>query len=359
MTRHPRPVGLRLESEWHAGFAALQRHTESAELGVPLHMSTLGGIDMSLANRTPPTIEEFAQYRQRFSNWGRWGADDRLGTLNHITPAVRQAATQLVRTGRTVSLALPLQGPPRAQLPSGFEQLMRISPISSADELRINFHGWSITHLDALCHVFTGPAGQMYNGYPASDVTETGARSGDIAAYAAGIVTRGVLYDVPRFRGVPHVALNAPVHGWELQDIAAAQGIEPRAGDAVIVRSGAGAFYAATPDFTSGAIDSMPGVHVSAIEFLHATDAALLGWDLLDAGGQGYPGGFQIGGRAVGIPIHEIAIPYLGMPLLDNAELDVLAAACAELGRWEFLLTVAPLVVHGGTGSPVNPIAVF
>lgn len=314
---------------------------------------------MSLADRTPPTAAEYAQYRQRFSNWGRWGADDRLGTLTHITPEVRQAAAHLVRDGRTVSLALPLQGPPRAQLPSGFEQAMRISEISSADELHLNFHGFAITHLDALCHVFTGPHGAMYNGHPASDVTASGARSGDVAAYASGIVTRGVLYDVPRFRGTPHVTIDAPVHGWELQDIAAAQGVQPRPGDAVIVRSGAGAFFTATPDFTWGDMERMPGVHVSAIEFLHETDAALLVWDLLDAGSQGYPGAFQFDGRSVGIPLHEIAIPYLGMPLLDNADLDALAATCAELGRWEFMLTVAPLVVRGGTGSPVNPIALF
>ena len=315
---------------------------------------------MSLADRTPPTVEEYAAYRQRLSNWGRWGPDDRLGTLNHITHEVRRAAAHLLLDGRTESLALALQGPPRAQLPSGFEQTMRIGESSSSDELRINFHGWSITHLDALCHIFTAPGGQLYNGRPVADVTATGARSGDVSAYANGIVTRGVLYDVPRFRGVPHVTLDAPVHGWELQDIAAAQGVTPRAGDAVVVRSGASAWYAATPDFANGQMDRMPGVHGSALEFLHGTDAALLVWDLLDAAVQDLPAGFHVGGgRAVALPLHEIAIPYLGMPLLDNADLDALAATCAELGRWEFMLVVAPLVVRGGTGSPVNPLAVF
>jgi kynurenine formamidase len=263
-----------------------------------------------------------------------------------------------VREGRTVSLALPLHGPARAQLASGFEQEMRVSSWASGDQLTINFHGWSITHLDALCHIFTGPRGQLYNGRPASDVTEAGAASGDVAAYAEGIVTRGVLYDVPRFRSVPHVTLERPVHGWELQDIAAAEGVQPRAGDAVVVRSGAAAFYAATPEFGMGDIDGMPGLHASALEFLYATDAALLAWDLLDAGRQGYAG-VDLGGRELSIPVHQIAIPYMGMPLLDNADLEALAATCAELGRWEFMLVVAPLRVVGGTGSPVNPLAVF
>ncbi|MSQ36101.1 MAG: cyclase family protein [Dehalococcoidia bacterium] len=315
---------------------------------------------MSLADRRPPTVNEYAAYRQRFSNWGRWGPDDRLGTLNHITPEVRVAATRLVHEGRAVSLAVPFRGPARAQLSSGFEQTMRIGESSSSDELTINFHGWTVTHLDALCHIFTDAAGQLYNGRPASDVTPDGALSGDVSAYADGIVTRGVLYDVPRFRGTPHVTLADPVHGWELRDIASAQGVEAHAGDAVIVRSGATAWYAATPDFGNGEIGRMPGVHASALEFLHATDAALLAWDLLDAGEQEYPGTLRFGaGRPVAMPIHEIAIPYLGMPLLDNADLDALAATCAELGRWEFLLVVAPLVVRGGTGSPVNPLALF
>jgi kynurenine formamidase len=314
---------------------------------------------MTLASRTPPTIEEFAEYRTRFSNWDRWGQEDRLGTLNHITPEVRLAATQLVREGRTVSLALPLHGPQRANLQSGFEQTMYVGETSSGDRLSISFHGWSITHLDALCHIFTGPGGQLYNGRPASDVTADGARSGDVFAYAGGIVTRGVLYDVPRFRGQAHVTLDEPVHGWELSDIAEAQHVEPRAGDAVVIRSGAAAFYAATPDFGMGAMEQMPGAHASVLEFLHGTDAALLVWDLLDNGRQDYPGGFSAGGRNVSLPIHEIAIPYMGMPLLDNADLETLAETCAELGRWEFLLVVAPLPVQGGTGSPVNPIAMF
>jgi kynurenine formamidase len=314
---------------------------------------------MGLADRTPPTAEEYAAYRERFSNWGRWGAEDRLGTLNHITTDVRRRAAGLVQTGRTVSLALHLNVPARSSLPTGFNQTMRVGEASSGDQLDINFHGWSITHLDALCHIFSGPGGALYNGRPSADVTADGARSGDVAAYAGGLVTRGVLYDVPRFRGVSHVTLDTPVHGWDLQDIAAAEGVQPAPGDAVIVRSGANAFYAATPDFGIGDIERMPGGHASMLEFLYETDASVLVWDLLDAGAQPYAGGLPMGGRSVAIPIHEIAIPYMGMPLLDNADLDALAATCEELGRWEFMLVVAPLAVVGGTGSPVNPIAIF
>lgn len=315
---------------------------------------------MSLADRTPPTNEEYETYRERFSNWGRWGDDDALGTLNHITDEVRRHALTLPRQGRSLSLSLVISSDPRSRMVSGFEQDMRVGPNSSGDRISINFHGWTVTHLDALCHIFAAPEDALYNGHPSSDVTMDGARSGSVEPYHDGIVTRGVLYDVPRFRGTEFVTIDTPVHGWELQDIAAAQGVEPMPGDAVVVRSGANAFYASRPDFEMGMFNDMPGVHGSAIEFLYDNDAALLVWDLLDAGrqdlGYGLP---RPDGAAVRVPIHEIVIPYMGMPLLDNANLDALADACAESGRHEFLLMVAPLRVRGGTGSPVNPIAVL
>jgi kynurenine formamidase len=315
---------------------------------------------MSLADRTPPTPEEYETYRERFSNWGRWGPDDTLGTLNHITPEVRRHALTLPRQGRTVSLSLVISKDPRSSMVSGFEQEMRVGPNSSGDRISINFHGWTVTHLDALCHIFTGPGGELYNGRPGSDVTLDGAGSGSVEPYHDGIVTRGVLYDVPRHRGADFVTIDSPVHGWELEDIAAAQGVEPRPGDAVVVRSGANAFYASRPDFEMGMFNEMPGVHGSAIEFLYAHDAAVLVWDLLDAGQQGLGHGLpRPDGETVGVPIHEIVIPWMGMPLLDNANLDDLADACAEARRYEFLLMVAPLRVQGGTGSPVNPIAVL
>ncbi len=102
------------------------------------------------------------------------------------------------------------------------------------------------------------------------------------------------------------------------------------------------------------------GVHASVLEFLYEYDAALLGWDLLDAGGQGYAGTIPMGGgRMMSAPVHEIAIPHMGMPLIDNTNCEELSEACAELERYEFLFVVAPLAIRGGTGSPVNPIAIL
>ena len=181
-------------------------------------------------------------------------------------------------------------------------------------------------------------------------MTEDGARSNSVDYWRDGIVTRGVLYDIPRMRGADYVELGQPVEGWDLVDWAAQQGVEPRARDAVLIRSGGDPFWAANPDFEFSFPFNTPGVAPSVIEYLYEHDAALMGSDLQEAGGHGYP---------ARIPVHEIAIPHMGLPLLDNANFERLADVCAELGRYEFLFVIAPLVVEGGTGSPVNPIATF
>ena len=321
---------------------------------------------MTSATRKSPNVDEYLAYRERFSNWGRWGPDDQLGTLNHITPEVRLQAAALVNEGRTISLADPMATMPGPLAPLPAQHYMLIGPRGSRDYIGVQFHGRTFTHIDALCHIFTGD-GRMYNGYPMSEITTEGAPRNSIDAWKSGIFTRGVLYDIPRVRGTAYVDVDSPVHSWDLEDAAKAQGVEPRAGDAVLVRSGKGAFLAAHPDIQltaspsryvrNGEHASTPGVHASVAEFLYEHDAALLGWDFLDASDQGYPPPTQADPRSV--PVHDIVIPYMGLPLVDNMNLEELAGVCAERGRWEFLFIVAPLVVPGGTGSPANPLAVI
>ena len=307
---------------------------------------------MSLADRTIPTPQEFDEYKERFSNWGRWGDDDHLGTLNHITAQVRRNAAALVQDGRSVSCARPLAtervlSGPRNGAPA--DHKMNIGGMACSDYIGVNYHGFANTHIDALCHIFTAD-GKLYNGRPISDVTEEGAKSNSVDFWRHGIVTRGILYDVPRHRDTAYVALDEAVHGWELADIAEAEGLQPKAGDAVLVRCGATEFWGDNPNYEP--VWQAPGLHASTLEFLYETDAALLGWDLMEARDQDQY-------KAPAMPIHSTAIPYMGLPLLDNADFDELAATCAELGRWEFQLVIAPLFVKGGTGSPVNPIAIF
>jgi len=307
---------------------------------------------MSLADRTPPTPAEYERYMERFNNWGRWGENDERGTLNFITPGAVAAAARLVREGLSVSLSRPLAT--RAVMPEArnmkpVRRELSIDRMGCSDSFEIDYHGFANTHIDALCHIFTGD-GRMFGGHASSAVQPGGARRNAVDAWRDGIVTRGVLYDVPRFRGVPHVPLEEPVHGWELLDIARAEGITPATGDAVVIRAGAEAFWSANPHFERPW--EAPGIHASVLEFLWETDASLMLWDLMEAGGQdGYD--------APALPIHTVAIPYMGLPLVDNADLEALSRTCAQLRRHEFQFVIAPLVVTGGTGSPVNPLALF
>jgi kynurenine formamidase len=308
---------------------------------------------MSLQDRTPPTAAEYAAYGSRFNNWGRWGDDDQLGTLNFITADKRREAAGLVRDGTVVSLANPLAtsavlASHRNAHPA--EHRMNVGDGGCSDYVGVSYHGFANTHIDALCHIFTTENGRIYGDRPSSAVTASGATTCSVDAWRDGIVTRGVLYDVPRHRGTAHVTFDDPVHGWELADIAAANGVTPEAGDAVVVRMGLQAFWQAHPDFSPPW--AAPGLHASALEFLYENDAALLVWDLMEAPGQDDY-------RAPSLPIHSIAIPCMGLPLVDNANLDALGEACASAGRVTFMLTIAPLVVLGGTGSPVNPIAML
>lgn len=299
-----------------------------------------------------PSEAEVLTYFEKCSNWGRWGADDNAGTINLITPEVRMHAAGLVKNGRAVSLSRPWNtvGGPGNWNPA--QHYLRYNAAAAVDFIGILFHGYATTHVDALCHIFW--EGKMWNGKPWTEVTPAGAKSGSVDAWSNGITTRGVLIDIPRFRGVEYVTVDAPVRGWELEAAAKAQGLTPRPGDAVLVYSGREKFYAANPQAVPG-MRPTAGLHADVCPVLKQYDAAILGWDQLDAGPSGYPM-FE---NAPGGPVHVLTIVYMGLPLLDNALLQPLAEACAEENRWEFLLTVNPLHIRGGTGSPVNPIAIF
>ena len=313
---------------------------------------------MALADRKPPTQAEYDAWRQKLSNWGRCGADDELGTVNFATPEVRRAAAGLVSTGRSVSLARPIDthAGPRNPFPAH-----HFIPVPGSgglvDYIGMFIHGFAHTHIDALSHIPTADGASFYNGRPrcAETMLPAGPTSG-VDFWRDGIATRGVLYDIPRLRGAPYVRPGQPVHAWDLEDAAARQGVVPRSGDAVIIRSGLDPYLAAHP--AGAGFASPAGVHASVLEFLWKHEASLLVWDMLEAptADQGLANPIDI---HTPVHVHCIAIPYMGLALLDNAQLEPLAAACAELGRWEFLLVVAPLVIPNGTGSPVNPIALL
>ena len=279
-----------------------------------------------------------AMYRDR-RNWGRWGDRDQVGAINLITPEKRAAAAGLVRTGRTVSLSRVFEPPQH------FIQKSSLGPGGGyvMDYLGFIYHGSTVTHVDALCHIWDD-AGMWQGHDPDIEITTQGAQFGDITHWSGGIITKGVLIDVPRHRGAPHVGIDEPVRGEEIEAIARDQGATVEPGDALLVHSGWGAYMASGDDGSRG----RPGLHPSCAEFIRDHDVALLGWDLMDARAS----------SDLPWPVHGVLF-HFGVALLDNALLEPVAAACAEEGRWEFMFQALPLRVARGTGSPVNPIAMF
>lgn len=290
------------------------------------------------------------------SNWGRWGPDDQRGTLNLITPEVRRAALGSAVSGRTVSCA-------RAIVP-GFRPYQRgasavefamvrsgaeappDAPAGASERIAMVFHGRYVTHLDAPAHVFD--RGRLYNGASASDVGTAGAHTHAVTLAGDGILTRGVLLDAARHRGVAELPDGAAVEPDELDSVARAQGVAVRAGDAVLLRTGHGARVASWRE-GDVPLAGYAGWAASCLPWLRRHDVSVAGADTAQDPLPGSPA----------YDLHVTGIVQLGLWLLDNCDLEELSAVCAQEQRWDFLFLIAPLRLHGGTGSPVNPIAVF
>jgi len=293
-------------------------------------------------------------------NWGRWGPEDQRGALNWITPAKRAAAAALVRDGQVVSCALELQTTPGPGNPVPAQHMMIVAGDAreasglpgleaTNDYLGVACHGVAISHIDALCHVSV--EGRMYNGFDAGLVKSIGALRNSIMAARDGVVSRGVLLDIPRLRGVGWLEPGDAILPEELAAAEHAQGSAVSEGDVLLVATGRDLRRARLGAWD--ATQTLAGLHPSCVPWLHARRIAALGSDgvsdpLPPNAAPGWP-----------LPIHQCCIAGMGVHLLDNLELGRLAAACAERGRWEFLFALAPLRLERGTGSPVNPLALF
>lgn len=308
------------------------------------------------------TGQDVAALFQRVKTWGRWGADDERGTLNYLTPQIVAAAACAVHSGQTVSCARDFPVHPHPENPFPAQHHMVVAgddPCvpggngleTSMDYIGIAFHGMASSHIDALCHVFV--EGRMYNGWPATDVKSTGARRNSIMAARDGIVGRGVLLDLPRATGVPFLDPGPEITPDDLEAAERAHGLTVGVGDIVLIRTGRDArrerVSTATPDG-----QRLAGLHPACAEWLHERRVAALGGDGVH---DPLPGGARY--EAWPVPIHMCGLVAMGLHLLDNLWLEDLAAACAAASRWSFLLTVAPLRIERGTGSPVNPIAIL
>jgi kynurenine formamidase len=303
-----------------------------------------------------PEESEVLSWIDRLSNWGRWGGDDQLGTLNLITPEVRRRAAAAVEEGISVSCARDV-----ATGPVGVEAAVTAVPslagtkfgYSTEQITALTVHGVASTHLDALCHVFWD--GQMYNGRSSDLVSaDEGATQLPITVARDGIITRGVLLDVAAARNVPWLEPGEGVFPDDIEAAEARQGVRVESGDAVLLRTGFGRYRRET-GWVPGDLEShskQPGWHAASLPWLREREVSLIGSDTAN---DAMPSGYS----AIPLPVHVVALVAMGLWLMDNCDLEVLSATTAQLSRWYFQLAVCPLTLAGLTSSPVNPIATF
>lgn len=297
------------------------------------------------------TAADVEKMLQTLSNWNRWGKDDQLGALNLITPAKRQQAAALVKEGRSVSLSHDVVKTQTDDSPPFSHKMLETganSKTGASDIYSVQYHGFTAAHMDALCHVFW--KGQMYNGFSQQEVTGSGARKLSINRARDGIFTRAVLVDLARLDSKKFLAPDRAILPEDLDAWEKKFNTRILPGDAVLFRTGRWARRAAQG--TWKIMEGSGGLHASCLPWLKKRDIAIAGSDLaLDV----------MPSRVEGIvlPVHLVLIVGMGVHILDNLDLEAVGEMAAARNRWDFLLTVAPLAVEGGTGSPVNPIATF
>jgi kynurenine formamidase len=293
------------------------------------------------------------RWMQELSNWGRWGKDDQLGTVNLITPAKRKAAAALVKEGYSVSLSSDAETMKSAdnEFPFGHQMIATgndANAMFGMDIYSARYHGKVLTHMDALSHMFY--QGKLYNGYAQSQVNREGAQQLAVSAYKNGLMSRGILMDIPALKGVKYLELSTPVYPADLDAWEKKAGVKVGSGDIVFVRTGRWARRAEKGPWNTEV--AAAGMHPTCARWFRQRDVAMVG---SDTHGELMPSPVP----GVAFPIHQLLLIAMGTPLFDNCDLEPLSQAAAARHRWEFLLTAAPLAVPKGTGSPLNPIATF
>jgi kynurenine formamidase len=308
--------------------------------------------------RVEVTNAEFAELFRSVRSWGRWGERDERGALNHLAPERVVAASRLVRDGTTVTLSLPMNTKAAEDNPEPAVHYMTTTESGgdhgpgklrfAKDFVGADYHHDGHTHIDALCHVIYEDS--LYNGTPADAVTAGGAAADSIEVLTNGLVARGVLLDIPRLRGLPWLEPGQHVFRSELEAAEREQGVAVGEGDVLLVRTGHVRRLSELGPWPTA--NAKAGLHPTAMPFLAERGVSALGSD-------GNSDTAPSSTEGVDFPIHVLALNAMGLHLLDYLQLEDLLAACEAAGRWEFLFIAAPLRITGGTGSPLNPLAVL
>jgi kynurenine formamidase len=313
--------------------------------------AALVGVAASQGSSSRPLVSEaqFEAWQKELSNWGRWGKDDELGTLNLITPEKRKAALALVKEGVPVSLSTNTFFEKAIDVPCPAEWAMTsVSQTGATDRVAFPcIHNAASTHIDSLAHTFF--AGKMWNGYDTSGLVtmQKGAAKNSVMPMKNGIVTRAVLYDIAKLKGLPYLAPGDRIFPEDMEAWENKTGARVGPGDALVLRWGR---YGRRAKL--GPEEGAAGFDNSILPWLKRRDVSLIIWETA-----GYTP--QPAGDLFRNAVHNFVQAYLGIHVLDRADLEALSEAAASRNRWEFMLTVNPLALPNATGSPVNPIALF
>ncbi len=331
----------------------MKRRLLSAVAGACIMFSAANAADTTHA----VSQAQFDKWKKDLSNWGRWGKDDEKGTLNLITPEKRKAAAALVKDGVSVSMARDADEEKAIDNTQPYEHAMNgVNPAASSDRFSVSFHGYAHTHLDALGHHFLD--GKLYNGFGRDEwvTVKDGAKKGAITQTMNGILTRGVLVDIPRLKGVEYLEPGTPIYAEDIEAWEKMAGVKIMPGDAVFVRTGRWTRRAKTGPWDIG--KESAGLDASVLPWIKARDIAIMGSESA-LSVTPIPSATPITNPDDYLPVHNFLLVAFGMQLIDNCDLDALAKAAAERKRWEFMFTASPLRIKNGTGSPINPIATF
>ena len=311
-----------------------------------------------------PNEKEVLEYFNSLSNWNRWGSEDQLGTLNYLSQDKTLQAIRGVKNGKTVSCARTISWDPSpdSQIPpvhymvesgEGWEDGNKVSnrtSQASTDYFGLIFHGHTITHMDSLAHFFW--QGKAYNNQPSHLVsTSMGATIESIELAKEGIITRGVLVDIPLLKDIEWMERGTGVMPEDIIKAEEKFGFKIEKGDVLLVRTGQ-LHRRNIEGAVNPRIEGSTACQAACLPLLHEREISILG---SDTGNDVMPQQYE----KLSNPIHQVGIVGMGLWILDNANLEEIAKECRTRNEWTFLINILPLRLHNTTGSPVNPIAVF
>lgn len=331
----------------------------SVACALALFFAALAGLGQHRVQGQPAasvTPADYLRWRTELRNWGRWGPNDQKGVANLITDAKVQAAARLVSAGVVVSMAAPVPQAVAADVTEAqvFQRRTNnVSATGTTDTYQVSYHGLATSHVDAFCHFFFED--QMYNGYSAKEniTTDKGCARGDIMGWRDGVVTRAVLYDMPQLKRVEWIEPGTPITRADLEAWEKTAGVRAGPGDIAVLYVGRWKRRAAEGPHAG----QVAGFYADTIPFFKERDIAFAGHDFnIDWAPRPGWGAEQ---NIPGLPVHQALLGWLGVGIVENLDLERVVETARRLKKYEFTMTFAPIPVEGGSGSPVNPLAIF